>query len=93
VGHLSASVADRDSLSGIALAAGAKPVPVSYDLKVTIEPRQGTVAVRGKIGVPVEAGATTLQFALHETFAIRKLAVHDRAVKFSVHPGDPKVWS
>jgi hypothetical protein len=75
--------------SGIALAAGEKPVPISYDLKVTIEPGQGTVAVHGKIGVPVEAGATTLQFALHETFAISKLAVNDRAVKFSVHPGDP----
>ena len=75
--------------SGIALAVEEKPVPVSYDLNVTIEPTQGTLAVRGKIGVPVEAGAKTLQFALHETFAIKKLAVNDRAVKFSVHPGDP----
>jgi hypothetical protein len=75
--------------SGIALAAEEKPVPVSYDLKVTIEPGQGTIAVRGKIGVPVEPQAMTLQFALHETFAIKKLAVNDRAVKFSVHPGDP----
>ena len=74
--------------SGTALAAEEKPVPVSYDLKLKIEPAQGTVAVRGKIGVPVEAGAKALQFALHETFAIKKLAVNDRAVKFSFHPGD-----
>ena len=38
--------------SGIALAVEEKPVPVSYDLNVTIEPTQGTLAVRGKIGVP-----------------------------------------
>ncbi len=76
-------------LSGIALGAEEKRVPVSYDLKVTLEPAQGTVAVRGQIGVPVEANAKTLQFALHETFAITKLLVNNRAVKFSIHPGDP----
>jgi hypothetical protein len=66
-----------------------RPVPVSYDLKVTIDPGQGTIAVRGKIGVPIAARAQTLQFALHETFAIKKLAINDHAAKFSFQPGDP----
>lgn len=75
--------------SGIVLATEGKPVPVSYDLKMTIEPKQGTLAVRGKISVPVDASAKILQFALHKTFVIKKLRVNDRAVKFSVYPGDP----
>jgi len=66
-----------------------KAVPVSYDLKVRIEPKQGTIAVRGRIVVPVEAGAKTLQFGLHETFAIRKLLVNGRRATFSTQPGDP----
>ncbi len=68
--------------------ADGKPASVSYDLKVTIEPQQGTIGVLGKIGVPVEAGARTLQFGLHETFAIKKLLVEDRPAKFSFQPGD-----
>ncbi|HVN21616.1 MAG TPA: M1 family aminopeptidase [Dongiaceae bacterium] len=65
-----------------------KPIPVSYDLKVSIEPAQGTIAVRGNIGVPTAPGARSLQFALHETFAIQKLTVNGQAVKFSFRPGD-----
>ena len=63
-------------------------VPVSYDLKIAIEPGQGTIGVRGSIGVPVEAGAATLQFGLHETFAIRKLLINNHAAKFSFQAGD-----
>lgn len=37
--------------SGSATAAEDKPVPVSYDLNVSIEPAEGTVAVHGEISV------------------------------------------
>jgi len=74
-------------VSGFALAE--KPVPVSYDLKVTIEPNPGRIAVRGSIGVPIGAGAKTLQFGLHETFVITKLLVNGQSAKFSFKPGDP----
>jgi Peptidase family M1 domain len=76
------------TLSSVA-SAQQKPVPVLYDLKVTIEPKMSTMAVRGNIGVPVEGGAKTLQFGLHETFAIKKLMVNHRSATFSSQPGDP----
>ena len=66
-----------------------KPILVSYDLNVTIEPSQGTITVHGNIGVPVVAGAKTLQFGLHETFVITKLLVNGQSAKFSFRPGDP----
>jgi hypothetical protein len=66
-----------------------KPVPVSYDLNVTIEPSQGTVAVHGILGVPVQADTKTLQFRLHETFTIKKLLINGHAAKFLFQPGDP----
>ena len=74
-------------LSAAALAED-KAVPVSYDLNVIIEPQQGSIAVHGSIGVPVEAGAATLQFGLHETFAIRRLLINGHSSKFSFQPGD-----
>jgi hypothetical protein len=74
-------------VAGFALAE--KTVPVSYDLKVTIEPNQGRIAVRARIGVPVDPGAKTLQFGLHETFAITRLLVNGQSAKFSFKPGDP----
>ncbi len=64
-------------------------LPVAYDLKVGIEPSRGTLEVRGNIGVPVGAGVKTLQFGLHETFAITKLLVNGRRVKFSFQAGEP----
>jgi hypothetical protein len=75
--------------SGIAALAQEKPLLVAYDLKVVIEPRPGTISVHGKIGVPVARDAKTLQFGLHETFAIRKLLINHGAVTFSFQPGDP----
>jgi hypothetical protein len=75
--------------SGVAALAQEKPMPVSYDLKVTIEPKQGTIAVRGKMAVPIEGDAKTLQFGLHETFTVKKLWVNDRTATFSFQPGDP----
>jgi Peptidase family M1 domain len=71
------------------IAQAQKPVPVSYDLKVTIEPDQGKIAVRGSIGVPIDAATKTLQFGLHETFAITKLLVNAQRANFSFKPGDP----
>src|SRR5215471_2838972 len=68
----------------------AQEKPVSYDLKVKIEPRQGYVAVRGKIRVPVEADAKTLQFGLHETLQVKKLRMNRRAVTFTVSSGGTK---
>ena len=76
-------------VTGIAACAEEKPVPVSYDLKVTIEPRQGTIAAHGNLAVPLEADTKTLQFGLHETFAIKKLLINGHAAKFSFQPGDP----
>ncbi len=75
------------TLSSVALAQQ-KPVPVSYDLQVTIEPTLGTMVVRGDIGVPVEGDAKPLQFGLHETFAIKKLMINHRPATFSIQPGD-----
>lgn len=66
-----------------------KSVLVSYDLNVKILPAQGNIDVRGKIGVPVEAGAKTLQFGLHETFEIKKLRVNGRAATFSFQTVEP----
>lgn len=68
---------------------GEKVVPVSYDLKVTIEPELGSIQVHGNMGVPVEADAKTFEFRLHETFAIKKLLINNRAAKFSFRPGEP----
>lgn len=65
-----------------------KPVLVSYDLNVKILPAQGNIDVRGKIGVPVESGAKTLQFGLHETFEIKKLRVNGRAAAFLFQAAD-----
>ncbi|HKV78566.1 MAG TPA: M1 family aminopeptidase [Candidatus Sulfotelmatobacter sp.] len=73
---------------GIAALGQEKPLLVTYDLKVVIEPKQGTISVHGKIGVPVAKEAKTLQFGLHDTFAIKRLLVHDRAVTFTFQPGD-----
>lgn len=71
-----------------AASAEQQPVPVSYDLRVTIEPKQGAIQVQGHIGLPVEAG-NTMQFGLHETFSITKLLVNGRKASFSFQPGEP----
>ncbi len=66
---------------------------VSYDLKVKIEPELGSIAVRGIIGMPVEVGAKTLQFGLHETFEIKKLAVNGRKAQFSFQTSEKNPFS
>lgn len=73
-------------VSGITLAE--TPVAVSYDLKVTIEPNPGEISVRGNIRVPIDAGAKSLQFGLHETFVITKLLVNGQRGEFSFKPAD-----
>jgi hypothetical protein len=73
----------------LSLSAEQKPASVSYDLKVSIEPSQGSIDVHGIVAVPLETEAKTLQFGLHETFAIKKLLVNGRRAQFSFQPGDP----
>src|SRR5215471_34382 len=73
---------------GDLLSAEEERATVSYDLTVTIEPVAGTIAVRGKIDVPVAAGSKTLQFGLHETFAITRITVNGRPATFSFHPAE-----
>lgn len=72
------------------LVAADRPVPVAYDLAVTISPVPGSIAVRGKIEVPVESPhAREIQFALHETFAIKQLLVNGQKASFSFKPAEP----
>jgi hypothetical protein len=72
------------------LSAEERPMPVSYDLKVTIDPELGTIAVRGTIDVPPgEPASKTVQFALHETFAIKQLSVNGHVASFSFQPAEP----
>ncbi len=72
------------------LSAEERPMPVSYDLKVTIDPELGTIAVRGMIDVPPsEPASKTFQFALHETFAIKQLSVNGHVANFSYQPAEP----
>src|SRR5215470_6107532 len=71
------------------LMAQEKPVPVAYDLKVSIEPEQGYIAVRGKVEVPLQnPHAGEWQFALHETLAVKELSVNGRRVDISYRPAE-----
>jgi Peptidase family M1 domain len=75
-------------LSPSVLLAAEKPMPVSYDLKVTINPALGTIGVRGRIEVPLkDSRSPDLDFALHETFAIQRLSVNGQEANFTLQPG------
>lgn len=64
-----------------------KSIPLSYDLKVSIEPQAGSIAVQGTVQVPLEsAQATTFKFNLHETLDISKLLVNGKAAAFTFAP-------
>ena len=64
-------------------AAQGRPQPTSYNLKVRINPAQGTIVVKGTVeATPVEIDKT-FQFALHETFAIKRLSVNGKDARFS----------
>jgi len=67
-----------------------KPISVSYDLMVLVDPATGTLGVRGKMEVPLESPpAREIQFALHETFAIKRLSLNGHAVSFSFKATEP----
>jgi Peptidase family M1 domain len=71
------------------LMAQEKPVPVSYDLQVNIAPAQGKISVRGQIDVPRrDSHVREMQFALHQTFAVRELSVNGHKAEFSFKPGE-----
>jgi hypothetical protein len=66
------------------------PIPVFYDLNVTIDPALGKIAVRGKIEVPLrDTRSNAIQFALHETFAIKQLSVNGQRATFSFQSAEP----
>jgi hypothetical protein len=56
--------------------------PFSYNLKVSIEPGPGDIAVKGKVEFK-NPGAHYFKFNLHETFAIKKLLVNGKTASFS----------
>jgi hypothetical protein len=56
--------------------------PVSYNLKVSIEPGPGDIAVQGKVEFE-NPGSQNFKFNLHETFAIKTLLVNGKVVSFS----------
>ena len=64
-------------------------IPVSYNLKVTIDPVPGDIAVRGEIVVPLKSqDAREIVFGLHETFAITRLTVNGHKADFRFQSGD-----
>ena len=60
---------------------------VSYDLKVSVEPGQGEIAVQGKVEFD-NPGSNNFKFNLHETFAITKLLVNGKVAGFSFAPAE-----
>jgi len=71
----------------ILLPAELQPKPPSYNLRVSIEPEPGTIAVQGSIEFHLEdAAASTFKFNLHETLAIKKLLVNGREASFAYVP-------
>ena len=76
-------------LSGALVCGQEKASPISYDLKVQIEPTRGNIAVHAMVGVPVEPGAETLRFGLHETFEVKKFSVNGRKANFTFEPAEP----
>jgi hypothetical protein len=71
----------------ILLSAEDRPSPIAYDLKVNIEPANGTIAVQGAVDVPSsDATPLTLKFNVHETMEITKLLIDGRVAKFTYGP-------
>lgn len=61
-----------------------KTEPIVYDLKVRIEPAQGSISVSGTMEIPAATRTPEgFTFALHETFVIRKLLICGNEVKHS----------
>jgi len=71
------------------LAAQKDSGPLSYDLKVRIEPTPGIIEVQAKVEIPPkDLQARQLKFGLHETFAIGQLRVNGQDADFSFQPGE-----
>jgi hypothetical protein len=71
----------------LAAALGTEPAevpPITYDLKVRVEPSQGTLGVRGRLGIPARnRSERELRFDLHETFEVKQLLVDGQRAGFS----------
>ena len=73
--------------SPVLLPAEMKSKPPSYDLRVSIEPETGSIAVQGSIEVSLEnSAASNFKFNLHETLAIKKLLVNGKEATFVYVP-------
>lgn len=71
------------------LSAEEKQSVLAYDLRVSIEPDNGTIAVQGQVDVPVsDATGSTVQFNLHETMEIKKLLINGKAATFAYAPAE-----
>ncbi len=73
------------SVLSVGLPAQEKATPISYDLKVRIEPAKGNIAVRGAMEIAKAPHAREFSFGLHETFAIQHLWVDGKQAAFSTH--------
>jgi peptidase M1-like protein len=63
--------------------------PVSYELNVRIEPAQGSIHVRAKLGIPQRnRGEREVRFDLHETFEVKRLLVDRQKAAFSFQPAE-----
>ena len=56
--------------------------PVSYNLKVSIDPGPGDITVQGKVEFE-NPGPRSFKFNLHETFSIKTLLVNGKPANFS----------
>jgi hypothetical protein len=64
--------------------------PVSYDLRVRIEPGPGDIAVQATVEIPLNnPQARDFKFGLHETFTIKQLLVNGKKASFSFQPAEP----
>ena len=71
------------------LSAEKKQNVLAYDLKVSVEPDNGTIAVQGQVDVPLnDTTASAMQFNLHETMEIKKLLINGKAATFAYTPAE-----
>jgi hypothetical protein len=72
------------------LRAGQMVMPVSYDLKVSLEPGRGNISVHATVEIPLEnPQSRDFKFALHETFTIKQLLVNGKKSSFSSQAREP----
>ncbi len=64
--------------------------PISYDLRVRINPHSGSIAVEGRVKAPLESpGEREFRFKLHDTFTIKKLWINGKEASFSFAAAEP----